>query len=54
MTDALIPIVEIKINKEVSRERSLRFLLENGKQSETKQLLKNSSMNHLNRIMQVS
>lgn len=54
MTGALIPIVEIRINKETSRERSLRFLPENGKQSETKQLFKNSSMNHVNRIMQVS
>lgn len=35
-TDAVILIVEMKINKETSRKRSLRFPLENEKQNETK------------------
>lgn len=35
-TDAVILIIEMKINKETSGERSLRFLLENEKQNEIK------------------
>lgn len=35
-TDAVILIIEMKINKETSGERSLRFLLENENQNEMK------------------
>lgn len=54
-TDAVILIIEMKINKETSGERSLRFLLENEKQNEIKGFFfLTSSVNYLKRIIKVT
>lgn len=53
-TDAMILTVEMKINKETSRERSLKFLLENEKQNQRKDFVLTSSVNYLNRTIKVT